>query len=135
MLQLRVQPFIIYISFVYPIFSWRLNFYIQLLLSSGHFQLSIPLNQITQIIMTFLPLLLLPLGSLAAPQFGGGGIFDGDDSDGGLLGGLGGIGDLIGEPMEPESVSDLEPEIRADAQRTLTRWGPIQMAGHDVCFP
>lgn len=85
--------------------------------------------------MTFLPLLLLPLGSLAAPQFGGGGIFDGDDSDGGLLGGLGGIGDLIGEPMEPESVSDLEPEIRADAQRTLTRWGPIQMAGHDVCFP
>lgn len=81
--------------------------------------------------MTLLPLLLLPLGSLAAPQFSG---LGGGDSDGGLLGGLGGIGDLIGEPMEPESVSDLEPELRDDAQRTLTRWGPYKMAGHDVRF-
>ena len=74
--------------------------------------------------MTLLPFLLLPLGSFAAPQLGGG-IFGGDDS-----GGLGGL--FGGEPMKPESVTELEPELRPDAKRTLTRWGPYQMAGHDV---
>ncbi|PGH08669.1 hypothetical protein AJ79_05951 [Helicocarpus griseus UAMH5409] len=76
--------------------------------------------------MTILPFLLLPLGSLAAPQLGGG-IFDGIGD-----GGLGGIGGILGsEPMTPESVSDLEPKLRPGAKRTLIRWGPYKMAGYE----
>ena len=76
------------------------------------------------ITMNSLMLALLPLVVSATP---------GNVAPRQLGGGLGGLEGLFGDPMVPESVEELPPEIFPEAKRTVTRWGPYKLVGHDVC--
>jgi len=66
-------------------------------------------------IMKFSTLAMLPVAAMAAPH----------------------LSDLErrAPAMNAESVKELQPKLRQGAKRTLTRWGPYKLAGHDVCCP